>query len=824
MEPILADVRVALRRLWRAPGFTIFAVASLAAGIGVSTAIYSAVRTLVGMPAGVPDERTLVAVTTHRSRTAVMSWVDFEDLHAQPTSASAIGAAAAIRTALGTAAISRTVIGEAVSGAYFSVVGVTPRLGRLIDARDEAAAAHVVVVSEGFWRGALNGDAAIVGHSVRLGGSSFDVIGVVAGSFHGLNPFASGAVWVPATAVRANPGPFEMSAREFDRRGERAFSVWARLRPGAAVSQFASEAAVIGTRFDAAYPDTAGGPTLVVRPREWSAAAGLRDDQDSEALRTIIFMIMSALVVVLLIACTNLANLSLARGTARAQETAVRAALGGSRWRLVREQVIESVLIVAAGGGAAAFVLFRLVDYFTTDLPFGRGLTTIAFRPEVDTTVLAEGLTAAVVAVLVFGLWPAVASTGSDVRLQLGAGIAATPPRWRFHRNLIAWQVCGSVALLLVAVMSTRAISGPGVLAAHPNYENLGLVQIDFRLNGIDDARARATVDALVTAGRQQTTLQRVAASNGSPSSIFGTPMNVGTPDDPTGARSRHRLTAMTAVTPAFLDALGLPLARGRGFTDQDHAAAARVAIVTEQLAKDLYRTTDVVGRELRVGPYDSRGPLDAVTIVGVARDISTMDSLRPDRIVFVPLTQHFEGRAPVMLVARAADTAAAVATLRSVLRQVDPLLAPSAAGRAEVLLAGPLFLFRVISLLAASLGGLALILAMAGLFGVLSHVVERRTREIGIRLAIGADRRDVVGMVLRDGLRPVFKGLVLGLVIGLGVRIVMRGQVFTTIAAWDPVEFTVLPAIFVCAALVASWLPAARASRVDPNVALRDL
>jgi putative ABC transport system permease protein len=293
--------------------------------------------------------------------------------------------------------------------------------------------------------------------------------------------------------------------------------------------------------------------------------------------------------------------------------------------------------------------------------------------------------------------------------------------------------------------------------------------------------------------------------------------------DDPTGARSQHTITGQSSVEPGFLDLLGVGLLRGRGFTDRDDAGATQVAIITEQLARDLFRTIDVVGREMRVGAAGGRGVLDVVTIVGVARDLTTLASIRADRIVFTPLAQRYEWRAPVMILARAADPAAAVASLRTAVQQVDPTLALSAAGTADVLLAGPLFLLRVIALVAAWLGGLALVLAMGGLFGVLSHVVERRTREIGIRLAIGAARRDVVSMVLLDGLRPVAKGLVLGLVIGLGVRIAIRGQVFTTIAAWDPVEFTVLPAIFACAALIACWLPATRASRVDPNVALRD-
>ena len=822
MHSLLGDVRMALRRLSRSPGFTLFAIGSLALGIGVSTAIYSAVRTLLWMPLGVPDEQALVAVTSKGARNRVMSWVDFDEFRARQTTASTVAAAVSIHTALSAGSVSRTVFGEAISGHYFATIGIAPRLGRLIDARDEATSARVIVVSEGFWRGALNADAAVIGRTLRVGGTAFELIGVAAGHFHGLDPFVPSAVWVPATAVRGNPQPFELSPNEFVRRGYRGFAVWARLRPGTSVAQFASEATVLGQQFDAAFPaavDRARSP--VVPTRDWSASAGTRDPVSSDSARTIVFMIMTALAVVLLVTCTNLANLSLARGTARSQETAVRTALGASRGRLLREQIIESSILVAAGSAGATFVLYELVQYLTTDLPIGRGIA-LAFQPEVDATVLGAGIAASVVAVLVVGLWPALASTGKDVRLRLGAGAGATAPRWGFHRNLIAWQVCGSVALLLVAVMSARVVIGTGNSLQRPRYEQLAIAQIDFRLNGVDDLRARELTTAIVSAARHQPGIERVSASNGSPSSLFGSPVLVGTMDDPTGARSQHTITGQSSVEPGFLELLGVGILRGRGFTDRDDAGVPKVAIITEQLARDLFRTTDVVGREMRVGSAGG-GPLDVVTIVGVARDITTLATIRPDRIVFTPLAQRYEWRAPVMILARGTDPAAAVTTLRAVVQQVDPALAISAAGRADVLLAGPLFLLRVIALLAAWLGALALVLAMAGLFGVLSHVVERRQREIGIRLAVGAARHDVVNMVLLDGLRPVGKGLVLGLVIGLGVRIAIRGQVFTTIAAWDPVEFTVLPAIFVCAALVACWWPAIRASRVDPNVALRD-
>jgi len=815
---------MATRRLWRSPGFTLFAICSLALGIGVSTAIYSAVRTLLWMPLGVPDESALVAVTARGSRNRVMSWVDFDEFRARQTSAANLAVAGSMHTALSTGSVSRTVFGEAVSGNYFATVGITPRLGRLIDAGDEAASARVIVVSEGFWRGALNADPAVIGQTVRVAGIAFELVGITAGHFHGLDPFLPASAWVPATTVRADPRPFEMSPNDFSARGYRAFTVWARLRPAANVAQFASEATVLGQQFDAAYPATVDRARSTVIPtRDWSASAGTRDPLNAESARTIVFMIMTALAVVLLVTCTNLANLSLARGTARAQETAVRTALGASRGRLLREQIIESLILVGAGSAGATLVLFQLVAYLTTDLPWGRGIA-LAFAPRVDTAVLGAGIAASLIAVLVVGLWPALASTGKDVRVRLGAGSGATSARWGFHGNLIAWQVCGSVALLLVAVMSARVVIGTGDTLHRPRYEHLAIAQIDFRLNGVDESRARELTASIVSAARRQRGIERVSASNGSPSSLFGSPVLVGTMDDPTGARSQHTITGQSSVDPGFLELLGVGLVRGRDFTDGDDAGAPKVAIVTEQLARDLFRTTDVVGREMRLGSAAERsGVLDVVTIVGVARDSTTLATMRPDRIVFTPLAQRYEWRAPVMILARGGDPAAAVASLRAAVQQVDPAVAVSAAGTADVLLAGPLFLLRVIALLAAWLGGLALVLAMAGLFGVLSHVVQRRTREIGIRLAVGAARRDVVRMVLLDGLRPVGKGLVLGLVIGLGVRIAIRGQVFTTIAAWDPVEFTVLPAIFVCAALVACWLPASRASRVDPNVALRD-
>jgi predicted permease len=836
MESILRDLRLALRRLRLTPGFTLFAIASLALGIGVSTAIYSAVRTLLWTPLGIPNAAELVGVTDGRLASAAMSWPDFQDLRAQQTAAGAVAAATIVRTTLRAGDASQTVFGEGVSGEYFAVMGLRPRYGRLLDARDEASAARVAVLSEAFWRTRLGSDPAVVGRTVSIGGRPFEVVGVVAGTFRGMEPFRPESIWMPVTAVVADPTGFSVDAALLVRRAGASFAVWARLKPGVPLSRLSSEVAVIAARLNDAYPPDRGRSTRV-----WDAA--FHEDQirrGSEFLRTLVVSILVAITVVLLIACTNLANLALARGTARAQETAVRTALGASRWRLVREHLIETFVIVACGDALAVLVLRRLQDYFSTDLPLGPGIT-IPFRPEIDVSVLAAALLATLMALLVFGLWPAISSTRSDVRRGVGAGAAATTPRWRFHRNLIAWQVCGSIALLLVAVMTVRILSSGSGSWTRAKYGDTAVVQIDLALNGLDDARARQITGAILDDLRTQPDLSRVGASSGSPSAFLGSRRPVTTPLEPfEPGRQRGKIAAIAAVTPDFFRTMDLRTTRGRAFTELDGEGTPAVAVVTEQLARDLYQTTDVIGRTVLLAPDRRPAPVGTlppafpapapgaptpVTIVGVAADITSLPTAsRPDNILFVPLAQRFDTRTTVLVVARGTSGTAPVGRLREEIRKVAPQLVVSAAGTGAVLLEGPFFLVRVIGRLAAALGGLAFVLAMAGLFGILTHVVERRTREIGIRLAIGAARGQILRLILRDGLHPVLKGVVLGLTIGMGSRIALRGQILTTIGAWDPLEFCLLPLLFLAAALIACAIPAVRAARVDPNVALRDL
>jgi putative ABC transport system permease protein len=335
-----------------------------------------------------------------------------------------------------------------------------------------------------------------------------------------------------------------------------------------------------------------------------------------------------------------------------------------------------------------------------------------------------------------------------------------------------------------------------------------------------------------------QAGVRSASASDGLPfgfGSVFADTAFYATPDHASAARTSGAwsLTPTIAITTEFFPTVGMRLARGRAFMVQDTAGAPPAAIVSEEFARETFRSTDVVGRTLvrqngTAASATARGgapPLEFLTIVGVSVDDEPWPSTgRARSLIFVPFAQRYQPYAPITLVVRARDAATGVSTLRTTIRRIDPDLAITSVGPGSVLLEGPFFLLRVISEIATALGLIALVLAMAGLFGVLSHVVAKRTREIGVRLAMGAERRDIFRLILRDGLHPVGKGLALGLGIGVAARIAVKTFVVTNVAAIDPWPLLLLPIPFVLAAAAACYFPAARASRVDPAVVLRDL
>jgi putative ABC transport system permease protein len=399
----------------------------------------------------------------------------------------------------------------------------------------------------------------------------------------------------------------------------------------------------------------------------------------------------------------------------------------------------------------------------------------------------------------------------------------------------VAWQVCGCVALLLVAAMAQQVIGAIGAgLPAAATGGDLAIAQVDFALNARDESQTRRLVEALLAGLRAQPGIDRVAVSNGLPvGSMFATMRPGGmvtTEDEPfTTTRDTGRSASVIAASPELFDTVGVKIRRGRSFTERDDAGAPHVAVVSERLARAVFQTVDVVGRKIVVGARPRLSPRapapETMTVVGVSADLDEPTrTYRGDTFVFVPWAQRYEPGVPVVLTVRGRSSVAAVGILQSTIRRIDPELATSAVGPGSVLLQGPVFILRIIRGLATALASVSMVLAMAGLFGVLSHVVLRRMREMGIRIALGADRGRIFRLVLLDGMRPVAKGIALGLVIGVGARLTVRAWVVTDISAFEPLVLSVVPIPFVVAALLACYLPAARASRVDPNVALRDL
>ena len=825
MEPIIRDVRLAVRRLRMAPVFAVFAVVSLALGIGVSTAIYSAVRTLLWTPLGIAEPARAMSWTAAGH---LMSWPDFVDLRTQQASFTSVVAARRLFVAVALGETVETVFGESVSGDYFATLGVNALHGRVLQPQDETSRARVAVVSESFWRTRLDRDPAAVGRSFKLGGETFEIVGVARGTFHGVHSFIPASVWIPEVAVPDKVGT-GWPARQLTDRRLGSLSVWGRLKPGVSLAQANAEAAVIAQRLDVAFPLTppfvltSGGPPV---RRVWTLRDGTDAWGELDRLDAVGSAILFAVATVLLIACTNLANLSLAKGTSRAHETAVRTALGASRWRLIREQLVESAVVTAGGGVLGLVLLAVLADWFVTDLPVAQGMV-IHFSPEVSTEVLAASAGATMLALLVFGLWPAVQSTRHDVRTSLGAGAGATLPKWRLHRSLVAWQVGGSVALLLVAAMCAKVVVSVGGNDPGVDYRRLALAQLDFALNGRDEARSQLLLEQILAEARRQPGIESVSASTGLPFGIMAPSTHVTTEEQPfTETRDVGEYANRIAATPEILRTLGMQVVGGRTFTERDDAKAPRVAILSEGLSRRVFQTTDVVGRRVLLGPRSrlvKSAPAEVFAVVGVSKDTDTfMLGRRGNAVLFVPLAQSYNSA--ITISARTSDPSAAAGVLRSAIRKADPELAISSLGTGVKLLSGPYFLLRIVAALASALGVLALVLAMAGLYGVLAHVVSRRTREIGIRIAMGADRSRIFSLILRDGLRPVLKGLVLGLSVGVVFRIVLRSTIVTGISPVDPLTFMLVPVPFLLAALIACYVPASRASRVEPTVALRDL
>ena len=831
-----ADVIHAWRRLRAAPSFTLFSVLTLALGIGATTAIYSVVYAAVLRP---PDIRDIdrVANLYHadpRRGSSVslisLSRADFEDYRAVQTSFEFLAAWQPFRLPLAADGSAEWLMGEAVGGQYFAVVGFQAALGRVIQPSDDTPKApRVLVLSDGLWKRRFAGDPTVVGRVVKLGAQVFEIIGVAPPAFRGVSMpnVLPTAGWIPLSAAPVS-SPDDLTDRE-----RRTVFAKGRLRPGKSMDEARAELRAIAHRLDLSFPIGLNldarfkAPPNVSRPWVLLPAASVKMHESVDRVaRPLAATIMFAVGLVLLVACTNVANLVLARGTARRHETAVRLALGATRWRLVREQIVEASLLALAGG-AAAFVVARILmaRVLSGELRLAPALS-VAFAPSMNTSVAFAAAASTAVALIVFGIIPAIHGSQGSLRDAIASDGHNTPlPRWRGRRGLIACQVAVSAGLVSVAVLCAQQLIA---LARHDtgiDVDRLAVVRVPFQQPRYDEGLGRRVVEDILESARRLPNVESVALSSGFPIELGGSVGgSVGVSPDQV---SRGYYDFMVS-TPEVFGTWGVQILEGRRFDGRDTAASERVVILTRRLARELFSNGAAVGRQmfirLRQSAAEPSPPLETVTVIGIAADTDVGDvGNRGGGFLYLPWSQHYQ-RSVTITARTTGDPTSLIDPLKRVVNRADSDLAVMDAAPASALGGGRSLVLKVGAAASGLLGWLSLILAMAGLYGVLSELVLRRTREIGIRMALGADARRLLGMVLLDGARPVVAGLAIGLGCGVVLRVGFRPLFIRMLPAFDPLTVSLVPVAFIVAALLAAYVPARRASRVDPNVALRQL
>jgi predicted permease len=805
------DLRIGGRLLRRTPGFTLIAALTLALGIGANTTIFSIVNALLLRPIpGIarPDELVLIGRTQGGQGFDTFSYPDYLDYRAIAKRLSGIAAHFAVPAHLSTGGASERVRAGVVSGNYFRVLGVKASAGRLfLPEEDAATGAHpVVVLSYALWHNRFGGDSAILGQRVSINARSYTVIGVAAEGFAGLDRRSILDLFIPISMVGAlRPG--------FDRALGARDAVWlelvGRLSPGIGVIAAESELEGVARRLAKAYPESN-------TERGAAVATGVGFDPESrKAVRSFTGILLGVVALVLLIACANVANLLLARGAARQHEFAVRASLGASRARLVRQLLAEGLLLSVIGG-ALGFALGVGAARLMVRLPLFANAVA-SFDPTPDLRVLAFTAIVAIVSALVFGIPSAFRASRIELLASLKAATPGSGTRRSVLRNgLLVSQLALSIVLLVAAGLFLRTLRA--LYTTRPGFDTKSVViaTVDVALQGYDEQRGR----------RFYTDFERRAASLPGVTGValaYMLPLGGGgwdtriypaeiipAPDDP-GLK-----TDINTVSEGYFSAVHMPIVRGRGFTNADRVGSPPVAVVNEVIARRLWPDADPIGKRFRAG----RGgePVTVIGVVQTAKYRSLIEASRP--FFYRPFAQVYQS--PMTLhVATDGDPRVLIPALRQLARALDEDLPVYRIQTLGDRLEGSVSLERTAAILVTSYGLLALLLAAVGLYGSMAYMVARRTREIGIRMALGARAGLVVRQVLGEALLLASVGAGIGIVIAIPSARLLRNQLFG-VSPGDPVTFLLVTVALVMVAVGAALSPAWKATRVDPVVALR--
>ena len=808
------DFRYALRQLRRSPGFTIVAVLSLALGLGINTTIFSVVSGLLLRPLPVADPGRLAAVFTSDFSGPALgtsSYVDYIDMRDRVRSFETLAAALMEPVNVSSSDGAEVVTGQFVSGNFFQVVSRPPVRGRLLQPTDDRAGAPpAVVISHGLWRRRFGSDPAVIGQVIGVGGQQATITGVAPEGFTGIVRGLRVDIWAPLAFYQV----IHPEGEELTSRGARGLSVVGLLRPGVPARAAQAELRTLAAQFQAAYPDAwtdvRGAPRrlTLVPESELRVVPQLRGGVLGGSA-----LLLGVAALVLLIACANLANLLLARAAARRREIAVRLSLGAGRARLVRQLLSESILLAGAGGVlgvVAALWGTDLISQMRVPAPFPIELD---FAP--DLWVLAFALVASTLTGVLMGLAPALQASRPDMVSALRDDVTGVA-RTRLRGAFVVAQMAMSLVLLVAAGLFIRSLQNASSIDPGFSARRALLLGMDLSLVGYDDDRGRVFFRDL---------RERLAALPGVESVSLTTIVPLGLSSGRRSLSVRGHTPApgeemefhVASVGPQYFETMGVELARGRGFTDQDRREAPGVVVVNESFARRFWPGQDPIGKE--VGLEGDEGPWS--TVVGLARDGKyTSRSEDPKPFYYIPIDQMYRSNA-VFIVRTAADPRTLAGPARDAVADVDPAVPILQMRTLAENLDLSLLPARIAGVMLGGFGLLGLALASIGLYGVMSYIVGHRTREVGIRMALGAQRRDVLALMVGYGARLIAIGLATGLVLALALSQLVRGFLYG-LSPMDPVTYAGVALLLAMVALAASWLPARRATRVDPMTAMR--
>lgn len=816
-DELRSDLTYAVRMIRKNPGFAVTAIVTLALGIGMNTAIFSLFEAVLLRPLAVAHPEQIVSVYTSDYSSGgygASSYPDFQDFRQRTRSLAGIAAYRSAQLSMNAGADTELISVEAVSGNYFSVLGVAIVQGRsLVESDDQEGASPAAVISHAFWSRRFNSDPGVVGREIQLNGRPFTIVGVAGRKYSGARRPFSADLWMPTNGLgEVTPA----ASLNLTNRGSRGWSLIGRLREGFTPVPAQAEFDLIARQLYETYPQEwrnirNEGRTLSIVPERDTRVP----PEMSGPVGAFMMVLMSLVGVVLLTACANVANLLLARGASRAREIGVRLALGCGRGRLIRQLLTESVFLALGGGVlgiAVATWIMRILSSFKPPLPLP-----IVIDLQLNTSVLIFTIGLSLMTGVMFGLVPALHAVRENIGLVLKDETpVGSTRRARLRSVFVAAQIACSIFLLIGAGLFVRSLQRAGSIDVGFDPSNLIVMTLNPALQGYDEARGREFYENVIERVAVLPSVESVSLAARLPLGLGGA--RRGTAIEGYEPRpGEDTETAYNIVAPEYFEIMRIPIARGRSFTAADRPGAPLVIIVNEAFARRYWPAQDAIGK--RVSANGPQGPFREV--VGVARTgkYNTLAE-EPRPFYYLPLWQLYQP-ALTLHVKTEGDPVAMLLSVRDAVRSSDAKVPVFDIKTMDDQMLIPLLPARLAGTLLGAFGAIALLLACIGIYGVMAYSVAQRTREIGVRVALGAQGRDLLRLVFGDALRLIAIGLFFGVSAAMALTRLVAFLLYG-VTPTDPIAFTAAIAILVCTAFLACYIPARRAMRIDPVAALR--